>query len=400
MRILLVGPSHHFQSGISTYTMREANALRAAGHDVSLILIRHLLPKRLFPGRARVGDARSALRPDPDIPAYDSLDYHRPASWRAARRFLREQAPDVVVLQWWTAAATHLHRVVASAARRAGIPVVAEMHEVMDMEEAGRGLLRTYARWFATPLLAHCDGHVVHSEADRTLVAAAYGLDASRVVVVPHARYDHFGDVVPRGAARAVLGVREKRVVLCFGLVRRYKGVPVLVDAFERMPERARRDTRLLLVGEVWDDARDLVQRIADSPCADAITLVDEYVPDDQVAAYFSAADVVALPYLRASQSGVAQIALTFPCRLVVTRVGGLPEALGDDAGISWVEAGDADGLATSIAAALAAGPLAAPVAAGVTWSDTAKALAAAFRRAAPHEARDTARTQPARGAA
>jgi len=109
MRILVVGPSNRFQSGISTYTIRIANALQEAGHDVSVVLFRKLLPRFLFPGRKRVGDSLSGLAFAPGIDVFDGMDYNNPLTWRKAGRFLRARQPEVVLLQWWTASAAHMH---------------------------------------------------------------------------------------------------------------------------------------------------------------------------------------------------------------------------------------------------------------------------------------------------
>jgi len=101
-----------------------------------------------------------------------------------------------------------------------------------------------------------------------------------------------------------------------------------LIRAFEQFPSEILEKSRLLIVGEIWEDRKELLDQIKASPAHDKITLIDEYVPDEKVNIYFSAADVVVLPYLRASQSGIAHIAMSFGKPVVVSEVGGLKESM------------------------------------------------------------------------
>jgi glycosyltransferase involved in cell wall biosynthesis len=372
VRILIVGPSNRFQSGISTYTIRLANALHDAGHEVSVIAFRKLLPRFLFPGKARVGDALSTLTFHPGIPVFDAMDYNNPLTWRQASRFLVEQRPEQVVLQWWTSSAAHMHHRLRKAARKAGARVIVEMHEALDPLEQASLLIRTYASVVGRRLVKGNDVYITHSEADRALVADHYGIDKSAIAVVPHGSYDHYGGHVPTADARAALNIAEAHVVLFFGLIRPYNGVRVLVDAFERLPPALRDQTRLLVVGEVWEEGRIVIERIDASPQRNQITLIPQYVPDADVGRYFSAASLVALPYRRASQSGVAQIAVNYAKPLIVTRVGGLPEALAGFPQVLFIDPDDPEALATEMERVLTGKAIRGEPRASQDWAEVA----------------------------
>jgi len=135
-----------------------------------------------------------------------------------------------------------------------------------------------------------------------------------------------------------LLGIKEKFVILFFGLIRPYKGVEYLIEAFEKLPEEILGNSRLLIVGEIWED-KDVVKKIGESKIREKITFINRYVPDEEVSLYFSAGDVLVLPYLRASQSGVAHIAMTFGLPIIATKVGGLFESLSNYEGANFVEA-------------------------------------------------------------
>ena len=112
---------------------------------------------------------------------------------------------------------------------------------------------------------------------------------------------------------------------------------------------RLKEKSRLLIVGEVWEDRKELLDQIASSPLREKITLVDEYVPDEKVNVYFSAASVVVLPYLRASQSGIAHIAMSFGKPVVVSEVGGLKESMAGYKGTFFVPPGDVESIQKAV---------------------------------------------------
>ena len=123
----------------------------------------------------------------------------------------------------------------------------------------------------------------------------------------------------------------EQEMLLFFGYIREYKGLKHLIRA---LPEiRARRpQAHLFVVGDFWENNREeYEQLIRETGAGDAITLVDGYLPDDEVEPYFAAADLCVLPYESATQSGVIQIAYSFGLPVIATEVGGLPEVVLDN---------------------------------------------------------------------
>ena len=157
------------------------------------------------------------------------------------------------------------------------------------------------------------------------------------------------GELLDIKAARKNLSINDEFVILSFGLIRKYKGIPYLIRAFEQFPSEILEKSRLLIVGEIWEDRKELLDQIKASPFSDRITLVDEYVPDEKVNLYFSAADVVVLPYLRASQSGIAHIAMSFGKPVVVSEVGGLKESMANYEGTFFVPPEDVDSIRKAI---------------------------------------------------
>jgi glycosyltransferase involved in cell wall biosynthesis len=324
-RIVVVGSGWRFLSGISYYTCRLANALTSQ-YEVGAILMRQLLPTRLYPGRARVGQALNDLRYHESVEVYDGVDWWGLPSLVGAVRFLRRFRPDVLVLQWWTGAVLHSYLVLCVAARLTGTRVVVEFHEVQDTGEAAHGWASLYVRKCIKPLLRAVSGVVVHSRFDQEQLRHAYALSTVPQVIARHGPYDH------HSSSRRVVTQGEPRRLLFFGTIRPYKGLEDLIEAFALLPA----DCRLTVVGETWEGWTLPAELIDASPARDRIEFVNRYVTDAEVNEFFAAADLVVLPYRRSSASGPLHIAMSHGLPVVVASVGGLVEAAGDYPGVRF----------------------------------------------------------------
>ncbi len=347
--ICIVGPSKRFLSGISYYTIRLANSM-SVEKNVSVVCFRQLLPTFLFPGKSHVGKNISDLNFSSGIPVFDGMDYNNPLTWIQAYRFLKTQKPDIIVLQWWTSSVAHMQLLLKMFAGLLHKPkIIIEFHEVVDPFEESILPIRLYSKVTGKLLRKNLDAYITHSESDKELVAKRYTIPPEKIHVIPHGLYDQYGELLDIKEARKSLSINDDFVILSFGLIRKYKGTPYLISAFEQLPSDILKKSRLLIVGEIWEDRKELLDQIKASPFHDKITLVDEYVPDEKVNLYFSAADVVVLPYLRASQSGIAHIAMSFGKPVVVSEVGGLKESMAKYEGTSFVPPGDVDSIKKAI---------------------------------------------------
>ena len=339
-KVCVVGSGWRFTSGISYYTCHLSGAL-AAHASVSTILMRRLLPRFCYPGRARVGQSLARLAYDDRVRVFDGVDWFWLPSIVRAIRWLRHERPDVVVFQWWTGTVVHSYRLLAAVARSLGARVVIEFHEVQDTGELRVPFAAAYTRKALRGLLRGADGFIVHSRHDRDALAAAYDLSGRPVTVVGHGPFDHH-------RAPAVPGADGVCRLLFFGTIRPYKGLEHLIAAFDELDE----SFRLTVVGETWEGWTTPLDLIAASAHRDRITLVNRYVSDDEVTAHFARADVVVLPYLRSSASGPLHIAMSNGLPVVVTPVGGLAEAVADYPGAITVPPADVSALTNALRAA------------------------------------------------
>jgi glycosyltransferase involved in cell wall biosynthesis len=275
--------------------------------------------------------ARFAAKLAQHVP--DMLAYRRAAA-----------AADVVHFQWLTVQPVDVHLLPRSR------PVVLTAHDVLPREPR-RGQLAAQRR-----LYERVDAVVVHSEHGRARLVDVLGIDERKVAVIAHGAFTHLRDVPGERPLPAELATVDKPVVLFFGLLRPYKGLDVLLDAW-----RAARD----LDAELWIvgmPRMDIAPLRAAAPAG--VRWVPRFVADNEVAAYFRRADLVVLPYREIDQSGVLFTALAFGAPLVLSAVGGFPEVAADGAA-ALVAPGDADALAAELRRLLADDGARAALAAG-----------------------------------
>jgi|SRR5665213_1013239 len=344
-RTCVVGSGTMFVSGISYYTYFLSESLMAHA-DVSVILMRRLIPRRFYPGRSRVGADIMSMHTSDLTTTFDGVDWWGLPSILAARRFLRTQNPDWVIFQWWTGAVLPWYLLLMAEARRCGARIAIELHEDQDTGEARVPLIGRLVRRGMRKLIASASTFVVHSEWDRDRMAAAMGLPLDRVHVVHHGPYTQAATTRRSNSAAVPSG---PTTILFFGTIRPYKGLEFLVQAFEQLPREAGEQWRLLVVGETWEGWQRPLELIRQSPFRDDIEVINRYVTDEEVPEIFSRANIVALPYLRSSASGPLALCMSVGLPVVVSAVGGLTEVASRYDGAVMVQPADVDDLAFGI---------------------------------------------------
>jgi glycosyltransferase involved in cell wall biosynthesis len=317
MRYVLIGPTYPYRGGISHYTTLLYHHLRAA-HEVKLYSFKKQYPAFLFPGRTDKDPSRFPLRADCEY----LLDPSNPLTWLQTFRRIKGDRPDVLILQWWVPYWAPAFASIAGLVRRfTATRVMFICHNVFPHERSAidRALVRltlTQGQFF-----------IVQSEKDLNDLKRL--MPRAEVRRTAHPIYETLARdrTMTAEEAKKQLGVKGK-VLLFFGFVREYKGLRYLLGAMPQVMERV--DVHLLVVGEFWDDKSAYLNLIEELGIAPAVTIVDRYIPNEELGLYFSAADVVVLPYVDATQSGVAQLAYGFGKPVITTSVGGIPEVVRD----------------------------------------------------------------------
>jgi len=315
--IALVGPHPPYRGGIAHFTERLTDEIRAQGRPVLPVSFRRMYPGILFPGRSQYEPDGATVR----TVAHEWVDSVMPTSWSRTAREIADSGADTAIFMYWMPFFSPAFTRIARRLSQRGIPSLAVVHNAIPHERhpADAFLTARFLRACRT-LVALSDivAGDVQSLAPQTHLRLLY-----------HPVYDRFGEALDRSEARKRLNIpADANVLLFFGNVRRYKGLDVLIDA---LPEAIRRAPRILalVAGEFYEDVENYRSRIRERDVTDYVRIDDRYIPTEDVAAYFSAADVVVHPYRSATQSGVVRTAQSFEVPVIGTDVGGLAADIG-----------------------------------------------------------------------
>lgn len=318
MKVAVVGPTYPIRGGISHYTTLLADALRRE-HTVLFVSYLKQYPDFLFPGKTQRDRSASPISTDCER----LISFADPRSWRAAARRIVDFRPDVLLVSWVNPALAVQFRCVTGYVKRRlpGTSILFWCHNVAQHERLPlNSLLTRFAFRRADGFIVTCRDSVEHLRRIKknTPVEVAY---------LPTLDSFDGGEAEP-DTVKAGLEPGEG-TALYFGFVRAYKGLSHLIEAMPMALERLP-GLRLLVVGEFWEDRAPYDRAIARHGLEGKVRLVDGYVPNEMVAAYFRAADLVVLPYVSATGSGIVQVAYGFNKPVLTTRVGSLPEVVED----------------------------------------------------------------------
>lgn len=330
LKIAVVGPAHPYRGGLAAIMQTMAREYMSRGYDVEILTFTLQYPSLLFPGKSQTLDTP----PPEDLHIERVVSTIDPLSWRRVGRRLCRRRPDIVLMKYWTPFMAPCFGSIARLARRNGhTRVICQIDNVEPHEHHVTD--RVFNRYF----LRSVDGFIYMSEQVHSELKAYTSAPA---LFSPHPMFENFGERVDRGEACRRLGIDPGlRYALFFGLIRDYKGLDTLIEAWSRF---RREGHKLIVAGEFYASREKYVAMIERAGLTDDILLHDFFVADDDVRYYFSAADCVVLPYKTATQSGVTQIAYNFLTPIIVTDVGGLSEIV-PDGRTGFVCAPTADGV-------------------------------------------------------
>ena len=317
MKICILGPCWPYRGGIAAFSERLAHQFLAEGHTVKMYTYTLQYPSFLFPGTTQYTTAPQPAELDIDR----RLSSINPFTWFSLGRRIAKECPDLLILAYWMPFMAPCQGTVARQVRRNGhTRVVALCHNFIPHEtRPGDKLLSKY-------LLGSVDGVAALSQ---SVCDDVHQFRPNMPTVAsPHPLYDNFGTPATKAEACQKLGLDVRyRYLLFFGLIRDYKGLDWLLEAFSQVKDP---DVRLIVAGEFYSHGEDYLRQAEALHLGERVIWATKFVPDDEVRLYFGAADLIVQPYKTATQSGVTQIAYHFEKPMLVTRVGGLSEIVPD----------------------------------------------------------------------
>ncbi len=312
MKITLLGPAHPYRGGLASIMETMAREYQSRGHEVRIYTFSVQYPSLLFPGKTQYVDT-----PAPeDLHIERVMNTVNPFNWINLGLRLKREKPDMVLMKYWTPFMAPCFGTIARIARTNGVTKF--ICQIDNVEPHEHHIIDRPCNHY---YLSAVDGFVYMSEQVHSELKAYTKAPA---IFSPHPMFENFGKVVNRDEACQKIGLDPKvDYTLFFGLIRDYKGLDLLLDAWTQWQPKNR---KLLIAGEFYTSREKYIAQIERLGLQEQIVLHDHFIADEDVKYYFSAADCLVLPYRTATQSGVTQIAYNFSVPMIVTRVGGLPE--------------------------------------------------------------------------
>lgn len=265
-------------------------------------------PDLLFPGKTQYNQFSKNNFPR-------IVSTFNPFSYFKARRILKKSNPDIFITNYWMSFFGPMMAFFAKGFNKRTLKI-AIIHNLIPHEK------RFFDKVFNRIFLSRYDGFAVLSESVKENLLSLR--KDAKCITLFHPPYNQFGLKLSRAESIIKLGLLpERKTLLFFGLIRDYKGLDSLLEAFSFLDD----SFQLVIAGEVYGLDLKYQKLIAASENKN-ILFINDFIPDDQVSIYFSAADLCILPYKSATQSGIKAIADSFQIPVLTTSVGGLAESI------------------------------------------------------------------------
>jgi glycosyltransferase involved in cell wall biosynthesis len=311
MKITFLSTLYPYRGGIAQFNANLYRELEKQDHTLQAVTFTRQYPDFLFPGETQLVTEKDTVDP---IPTKRWLDSINPFTYWSTARKIRQFEPEILITKYWMTFFGPSLGTVAKRMRKSTTRI-SILDNVIPHEH--RFFDKPFNRFF----LKHNDGFVVMS--DSVLKDLLSLKPDAKYLRIDHPLYDHFGKQLDRAEACAKLGIDpSKKIILFFGFIRDYKGLDILLDATASLSD----DYCVVVAGEVYGSFEKYEQQIKKLGIQNKLKLFNQYIGDQEVPLYFSAADVCVLPYKSATQSGITSIAMHFNLPIIATDTGGLKE--------------------------------------------------------------------------
>jgi glycosyltransferase involved in cell wall biosynthesis len=311
-KIAFLSVFHPYRGGIAQSSGSLYFALQEKA-NVEAINFKRQYPDILFPGKSQFvpdGDDREA------IDGVRILDSVNPLNWLNTAKYINNLNPDVVLTRYWIPFLAPALGTVLKKTKKNAINISIVDNAIPHEKRIGDDALTNYYLKQNHKFIA------LSKSVERDLYTL---LDSPEVHYHPHPVYDRFPDPIDKSKAREKLGINaDEKIILFFGFIRDYKGLDILLHSMNDVDN----DVKLLIAGDVYGSYDKYEKIIKDNNLSDRIISKIDYIPDEDVALYFSATDLCVQPYRTATQSGIANISTHYNIPIIATDVGGLKEVI------------------------------------------------------------------------
>jgi glycosyltransferase involved in cell wall biosynthesis len=320
-KIILIGPTYPYRGGNALFVTHTYEALKEK-FEVKIYNYKLLYPSFLFPGKTQFDESKEQVFKVPNERVINSVN---PFNWIKVSNNLKKENADLIVFDWWHPFFGFCHGVISFLVRKKYKDKILFITENVVSHEANLfdKTLTKIGLNFASKFLVLSE--IVAKEIQK------YS-KWKRVYQSELPVYDCYKpvEIADVDKIKSELGYdKNSFVLLFFGYVRKYKGLDILIKAFPRILS-LHPEAQLLIVGEFYDNPKEYLNLINQHGIENKVKVINNFVPNEDVAKYYQSADVVILPYRSATQSGILNIAYGFHKPVIVTNVGGLAEFVDD----------------------------------------------------------------------
>ena len=318
LKIFIVGPAFPLRGGPAEFNQNLCLELIKAGHNAQIISYSLQYPNFLFPGSSQY--EKSGTTPS-GIKIHTLINTINPFNWFKVAYFIKKEKPNFILFRYWLPffgpSLGTIARLVKSKTK-----VLALTDNVIPHEK------RFGDKIFTNYFINSCNGFIAMS---KTVLADIEKFSSNKnKVYSPHPMYETYGNIVSKTEACNQLGLNpNNKYILFFGLIRHYKGLDILIDAFNK--SNVSEDVCLLIAGEFYDTKETYLTQLQNSSKKNQIILHDKFIPNDLVRYYFCTSSLVAQTYRNATNSGVTMVGYYYNKPMLVTNVGGLKEIVPDN---------------------------------------------------------------------
>ncbi len=318
-KVVIIGQAHPIRGGIASFNERLATEFQQQGFDTTIYTFSYQYPAFMFPGKTQY--SKEPLTKKLNIKV--CINSINPFNWIKIGYELKNLRPDIIVVAYWLPLmGPALGAILRLAKKNKHTKIICIAHNAIPHEK--RVGDKQFTQYFIKPV----DAFISLSE---KVTSDLRTFTQKPLLQTVHPLFDHFGDQINKAEARQHLGLNmHDNIILFFGFIRKYKGLDLLLEAMKILtkhpiPNPQFQIPKLLIAGEFYEDEQPYQQLIDKLGIRSHLIIKADFIPENEVKYYLSAADFVIQPYRNATQSGVTPLAYHFEKPMLVTNVGGLP---------------------------------------------------------------------------
>lgn len=344
-KIVIIGPVLPYKGGLSHFNTSLINELKK-NNDVHVISWRRQYPRIIYPIEPVESKDLVFIKGNEIF----MLDFYNPFTWFKAVREIKKISPNLVIFPWVSPIVSPIYSFILFFIKKK-FKTLAICHNVSQHEET------FFDSFLRRIFFRNVGSFLVHSKSDYEKLKSL--VPNNRISIGFHPVYNMF-------KSNKTFTAKNKFRIIFFGYVREYKGLIYLIRAMPKILKKI--NVKLMVVGEFWEpknfftkittkfvtgkkviSKKDYIDEIKKLGLSNNVEIADRYISNEEVGGYFSKSDILVLPYVSASQSGPVQVAYNFNIPVIVTDVGGLPDAIIDGNTGYLIEAKNPEAIADAV---------------------------------------------------